>query len=179
MALPVRALILIVGTPQICALCALRDLGIIHKDIKPGNILINSQGKAVLSDFGLAEAVPQGGYDTWTGSFCAGTYAYMAPEMVSGRGWGSTVDVWSMGLAFLQILDFVPKRYFLSETLDAIRQEHAAGLPIRFPVPANFDMAFARLVEMVSRAAFLPLPRRRALTSRALYRCCTWTPRSA
>ncbi|KAI0691967.1 kinase-like domain-containing protein [Cerioporus squamosus] len=133
----------------ICALCALRELGIIHKDIKPGNILINTEGKAVLSDFGLAEAVPAGEYDTWRGSFCAGTYAYMAPEMVNDIGWGSGVDVWSMGLAFLQILDFIPKRYFLSETLDAIRQEHASGLPIRFPVPENFDMAFARLVELM------------------------------
>ncbi|RPD55319.1 kinase-like protein [Lentinus tigrinus ALCF2SS1-6] len=131
----------------ICALCALRQLGIIHKDIKPGNILINAQGRAVLSDFGLAQAVPDGEYDTWTGTFCAGTYAYMAPEMVRDVGWGSGVDVWSAGLAFLQILGFIPKRYFLSESLDAIRAEHKAGLPIHFDVPANFDVAFATIVQ--------------------------------
>ena len=98
--------------------------------------------------------MPPGGYDTWTGSFCAGTYAYMAPEMVqvSGARYGSVVDVWSMGLAFLEIMRLVGRRYFTAESLDEIRREHALKLPIRFNVPSDVNPFFADMIAGVRRA---------------------------
>ena len=116
--------------------------------------MVDADDRAVLTDFGNAKEVPVYDYATWKGYSRDGTCPYMAPEMVSADvhsvGYGTGVDVWSMGLAFLQILDFIPKRYFLAESLNAIRKEHGVKLPINFTVPADFDVAFARIVQMVS-----------------------------
>ncbi|EIW61061.1 kinase-like protein, partial [Trametes versicolor FP-101664 SS1] len=83
------------------ALQALWKLGIVHQDIKPQNILIDQNGRAVLSDFGLAELVGEGQYHTWRDYDECGTPAYMAPEIVASdhasRGHGAEVDVWSLG----------------------------------------------------------------------------------
>ncbi|EIW61066.1 kinase-like protein, partial [Trametes versicolor FP-101664 SS1] len=80
---------------------------IVHRDIKPANILIDGRGRAVISDFGLSTTVAPGEYDTWRGYELAGTVPYMAPEMVGVRrkldGYGAGVDVFSMGVVFLQL----------------------------------------------------------------------------
>ncbi|KAH9857425.1 kinase-like domain-containing protein, partial [Lenzites betulinus] len=83
------------------ALQALWRLNIVHQDIKPHNILIDHDGRAVLSDFGLAALVPPGEYNTWREYSEAGTPAYMAPEILlrdhATSGHGAAVDVWSLG----------------------------------------------------------------------------------
>ncbi|KAH9923699.1 kinase-like domain-containing protein, partial [Epithele typhae] len=66
------------------ALCVLRHLGIGHFDIKPSNVLIADDGRAVLSDFSMARAVPVAGYDEWHRTSFLGTFPYMSPEMVAG-----------------------------------------------------------------------------------------------
>ena len=56
--------------------------GTLHRDIKPGNVLINDYGEPQLSDFGIARIV--GGYETATGYF-TGTIAYTAPEVLGRK----------------------------------------------------------------------------------------------
>jgi tetratricopeptide (TPR) repeat protein/predicted Ser/Thr protein kinase len=70
--------------------------GVVHRDLKPGNILIQTDGRAVLTDFGLAK-LSDGDDLTVTGSIM-GTPQYMAPEQVRGRGFGTPVDVWALGV---------------------------------------------------------------------------------
>ncbi|MFC5834685.1 protein kinase domain-containing protein [Nonomuraea insulae] len=80
---------LAIGTAT--ALAAIHEADVVHRDFKPGNIIMGSSGPRVI-DFGIARTL---GPDTMTSSTQIGTPAYMSPEQVMGRGLGSAADMFS------------------------------------------------------------------------------------
>lgn len=75
--------------------------GVVHRDLKPGNVMVAVDGRVVLTDFGLAR-VEGGEALTRTGSI-AGTPVYMAPEQVRGETIGPATDVWALGVMLYEL----------------------------------------------------------------------------
>ena len=83
--------------------------GVLHRDIKPGNILIGANGYAKLADFGLAKLVPREpsgvGPSPATGvGVVVGTVAYMSPEQASGQPLDARSDIFSFGAVLYELL---------------------------------------------------------------------------
>ncbi len=96
------ALISYVCTETLQALMHLHKRGIIHRDVKGGNIMITSQGKVLLTDFGLT---CQEGDDLSAG---AGTIGFMAPEVYNTNNYSCKADIWSLGMV---VMEMVTRQY--------------------------------------------------------------------
>jgi eukaryotic-like serine/threonine-protein kinase len=94
--------VLRIGADLADALAHVHAGGIVHRDLKPANVLLASDGRPRLADFGIARAL-DGTAVTGTG-FVVGTAAYLAPEQVRGEEVGPAVDVYALGLVLLESL---------------------------------------------------------------------------
>uniref|UniRef100_A0A8C6LNQ0 mitogen-activated protein kinase kinase n=1 Tax=Nothobranchius furzeri TaxID=105023 RepID=A0A8C6LNQ0_NOTFU len=74
------------------------SLKILHRDVKPSNMLVNTRGQVKLCDFGVSTQLVNSIAKTYVG-----TNAYMAPERISGEQYGIHADVWSVGISFMEI----------------------------------------------------------------------------
>src|SRR4029453_14112301 len=98
---PARALEII--EPVLAALAAAHDAGLVHRDVKPENVLISDRGRIKVADFGLAKAVSSQ-TSTATQGLLIGTVSYIPPELVvSGRA-DARSDVYSTGVVLFELL---------------------------------------------------------------------------
>ncbi|QNN53119.1 Stk1 family PASTA domain-containing Ser/Thr kinase [Nocardioides mesophilus] len=99
---PARALSLI--EPVLSALGAAHAAGLIHRDVKPENVLIADDGRVKVADFGLARAVSAETQHTATGGVLIGTVSYLAPELVVDGRSDARSDVYAAGVLLYELL---------------------------------------------------------------------------
>jgi serine/threonine protein kinase len=138
------------GIDMCNALETCQKRNIIHRDIKPDNIFVSSDGNFKLGDFGIARTIEK----TTSGLSKKGTYTYMAPEVYRGEAYGSAVDIYSLGVVMYRLINknrtpFMPP---YPESITHTDRENAlirriSGETIPAPVGAQ-----GRLVEIILKA---------------------------
>ena len=126
------------------ALAAAHEAGIVHRDIKPGNLLVTSDGTTKITDFGIARAMwaAQASHLTQTG-MVMGTASYVSPEQATGGTITSASDIYSLGVVAYECLVGEPP--FTAETPVAIAVAH-----MHRPVPPLPDDVPAPVAELVT-----------------------------
>jgi eukaryotic-like serine/threonine-protein kinase len=122
------------------ALAYAHGAGVIHRDVKPGNVLLGHDGRIKLADFGIARLIGETVRHTRTGQ-AVGTAAYLSPEQVRGEDVTEATDVYSLGLLLLEAL--TGERAYPGTPTEAA----LARLSRQPEVPASLPAEWAHLVE--------------------------------
>lgn len=135
------------GIDMCKALEVCRELNIVHRDIKPDNIFVSSNGQFKLGDFGVARTIEK----TAAGLSRKGTYSYMAPEIYNGNEYGFEADIYSLGIVLYKLLNFnrdpflpafpAPVKY--NDKMEAMTKRIQGH---DMPVPVNADANLARII---------------------------------
>ena len=135
--------------------------GVIHRDVKPSNILLDRRGVPILSDFGLARVAEAADSErlTQTGAM-VGTPTYMAPEQCSGQEAGAPADIYALAvIAFEMVTGRVP---FSAPTPLGVIAAHQVTPP---PSPRKFNPSLPQVVEQPLLAGLAKDPARRPETA--------------
>ena len=115
-----------IGLEVLAALQAVHETGVVHRDVKPGNILLGPEGRVVLTDFGIAKAI-DGPALTSSGTL-VGSPSFVAPERARGQAAGTASDLWALGASLYTAVDGRPpfERETPLDSLTAVVTEDVA-----------------------------------------------------
>jgi tRNA A-37 threonylcarbamoyl transferase component Bud32 len=151
--------------------------GVIHRDIKPANIMVDSEGAAYLTDFGIAKVLEGSSGLTETGA-AVGTPAYMAPEQSLGKQVDARSDIYALGVVLYEMV--LGKPPYQADTPMAVALAH---IHEPLPVPSLIDPSVPEPIEKVILKALAKNPDDRYNTAgdmvKALREAMTQTPTQA
>ncbi|MHB8681215.1 MAG: Stk1 family PASTA domain-containing Ser/Thr kinase [Acidimicrobiales bacterium] len=132
--------------------------GVVHRDVKPGNVLITEEGTVKVTDFGIARAVNTEESLTQTGAVM-GTATYFSPEQAEGIGVDSRSDIYSLGVVLYEMVAGRPP--FLGDTPVAVASKHVREFP---PPPRQINPAIPVDLESVIMKCMAKSPDERYAT---------------
>jgi tetratricopeptide (TPR) repeat protein len=138
---PEAAVVAHIGMQIAQALAAAHAVGVIHRDIKPDNVLIGTDGRVVVTDFGIAFSTDDMQAET------SGTPAYMAPEQVRGEAVTNAADLYALGVSLFEFA--TGRRPFQGNSVFAVM---AARLDVDPPDPRTSAAIPDALAEAIMRA---------------------------
>ncbi|HEY5790023.1 MAG TPA: serine/threonine-protein kinase, partial [Gammaproteobacteria bacterium] len=132
-------------------MAAAHAVGVVHRDLKPGNVLIDDAGLVKVVDFGLAAATGQMTTRMTRAGVVLGTPQYMAPEQIRGQAVDARTDIYSLGVMMYELFTGVPP-YTGTEPM-AIMFQHIEGKPVppceRVPeLPSGFEQVILRAMAL-------------------------------
>jgi serine/threonine protein kinase len=122
--------------------------GLVHRDVKPQNVILNGDGRAKVTDFGIARSLEVQGV-TQSGAVL-GTSNYIAPEQASGRPVDRTTDVYSLGVVLFELLTGevpFPGESFVAVAMQHVSEPPPSVLEVRPDVPVRVARAVDRALE--------------------------------
>jgi protein kinase A len=120
---------------MVLAIEHLTSIGVVHRDVKPENTLLDNEGHLKLADFGIAKVVEN------PLRTLVGTPHYMAPEVIQRREYGCSVDWWALGILTYEVLaGFVP---FEADTANRINEKILLG---KYRTPSHFTLGARDLI---------------------------------
>ncbi|KAI9007433.1 kinase-like domain-containing protein [Phycomyces nitens] len=121
---------ILVARQTILALEHLHSKGVLHRDLKCENLLLGWQGQVKLADFGLSARVSRPQRDR------LGTSKWMAPEVIRQEHYNEKIDMWSLGITLIEMMDRVPPHYLIKdeeELFDVITTEPSPTFTYSYP----------------------------------------------
>ncbi|MCX4826250.1 protein kinase [Streptomyces sp. NBC_01142] len=117
-----------IGAQMAAGLSAAHVQGVIHRDIKPGNIMLTTDRIVKITDFGIACFADDASHTLTATGKILGTSSYLAPERAVGRPAVPASDVYALGCVLYELLTGRPP--FLGENTPAVVQQHASAAPV-------------------------------------------------
>jgi len=129
------------------ALDAAHRQGMVHMDVKPGNVLITPDGQVKLADFGIAKAMNEGQETDLTaeGGTVMGTATYLSPEQAQGQKVGPRSDVYSLAIVLYEMMTGRPP--FIGDSPVEIARKHVDEAPQR---PSRLGVEIAQSLEAIT-----------------------------
>jgi serine/threonine-protein kinase OSR1/STK39 len=133
------------------ALAYIHAMGQIHRDVKPGNVIVGQDGSVKLGDFGVAATLLEDGQLKSARYTSTGTPCYMAPEVIHGQtGHTEKADIWSLGITAIELA--VGNAPYAGMTIGAILPKILKAPPPQLPRRGNFSPEFRDFVRKCMNA---------------------------
>ena len=146
-----------VADGMLAGLGAAHERGLVHRDVKPGNVLLGTNGAVKLTDFGIAKAAHDATTALTATGQMVGTPSYLSPEQVGGEAVGPTTDVYASGVVLYEMLAGAPPFRGDSAIATALQHRQAPVPPLverRPDVPPALAQVVGRALEKDPAARF-------------------------
>ncbi|MGW1268740.1 protein kinase domain-containing protein [Streptomyces sp. NPDC002491] len=143
------------------------EMGLVHRDIKPGNVMMTKRGVVKVMDFGIARAMQSGVTSMTQTGMVVGTPQYLSPEQALGRGVDARSDLYSVGIMLFQLV--TGRLPFEADSPLAIAYAHVQEEPV---APSSINRALPPAVDALVARALKKNPNERFPTAVAMHDEC-------